>query len=128
MSIIESITQELTNRGIMQKDFCAKLGISTSTFSTWKARNAVPSSKFLKSICDFFGWSYDDVIEKCGDPNLQIHSSAIREFPKPKMNSSTKTELGAATEELISVYNSLSLSSKAKVMSFVAELKESESE
>ena len=128
MSIIESITQELTKRGIMQKDFCAKLGISTSTFSTWKARNAIPSSKFLKSICDFFEWSYDDIIEKCGASNSQIDNLEIREFAKSKINSSTKTELGAATEELISVYNSLSLSSKAKVMSYVAELKESESE
>ena len=36
---------------------CDRLGIRTSTMSTWKTRNSDPPAKYIKPIADFLGVS-----------------------------------------------------------------------
>lgn len=119
MSIIERIVLELNNRQIMQKDFCAEIGIGTSTFSTWKSRNSIPPIKQLKLICEYFGWKFDEILLEVENQDVPIEKSKSNSRINANRNTS---ELEKATTELITCYNSLSLSGKARVMQYVADV------
>ena len=57
MEIIERITETLEKRDKKATDLCDRLGIRTSTMSTWKTRNSDPPAKYIKPIADFLGVS-----------------------------------------------------------------------
>ena len=55
MEIIERITETLEKTDKKATDLCDRLGIRTSTMSTWKTRNSDPPAKYIKPIADFLG-------------------------------------------------------------------------
>ena len=57
MEIIERITETLEKTDKKATDLCDRLGIRTSTMSTWKTRNSYPPAKYIKPIADFLGVS-----------------------------------------------------------------------
>ena len=57
MEIIERITETLEKTDKKATDLCDRLGIRTSTMSTWKTRNSDPPAKYIKPIADFLGVS-----------------------------------------------------------------------
>ena len=57
MEIIERITETLEKTDKKATDLCDRLGIRTSTMSTWKTRNSDPPAKYLKPIADFLSVS-----------------------------------------------------------------------
>ncbi len=59
MEIIERIYQLLDEKDKRAYALCEKLGIRTSTMSTWKARTNDPPARYMKTIADFFGVSLD---------------------------------------------------------------------
>ena len=50
MEIIERITETLEKTDKKATDLCDRLGIRTSTMSTWKTRNSDPPAKYIKPI------------------------------------------------------------------------------
>ena len=52
MLISERIYQYMTERGISQKEFSNKTGISQSTISDWKRKGTNPSADKIMIICD----------------------------------------------------------------------------
>ena len=59
MEIIERITETLNEKDKRAYELCEKLGVRTSTMSTWKSRNSDPPAKYMKTIADFLGVSLD---------------------------------------------------------------------
>ena len=50
MEIIERITETLEKTDKKATDLCDRLGIRTSTMSTWKTRNSDPPAKYIKRV------------------------------------------------------------------------------
>ncbi len=59
MEIIERIYQLLDANDKTAYSLCEKLGIRTSTMSTWKTNTKNPPAKYMKTIADFLGVSLD---------------------------------------------------------------------
>lgn len=59
MSIINKIVEIASSKNISQQILCDKMGISSGTFSTWKARQTDPPAKYLACICEALGVSLD---------------------------------------------------------------------
>ena len=59
MEIIERIYELCDENGKKACELCDKLGVSTSTMSSWKVRKNDPPAKYLKAIADFFSVSLD---------------------------------------------------------------------
>lgn len=128
MTIIELITQELNKKCIMHKTFCNEIGVSPSTFSNWIKRNTDPPLKYMKAICSYFNWDYSEIINRIGDAE-PVPKTNISNSPKSNFQYKTKSvnyQLDPTAEQLLQCFNSLSLMSKAKVMSYIAELIEIE--
>lgn len=51
MEIIERITETLEKTDKKATDLCDRLGIRTSTMSTWKTRNSDPASEIHQTDC-----------------------------------------------------------------------------
>ena len=63
MTIIERIYVLIEERGMKNKTVCGTLGISTSTFSTWKAANmeGIPS-QYIPPLAQIFGITCDELL------------------------------------------------------------------
>ena len=110
-------------KGISQKEVCDAIGVSTSTFSNWKTRGTEPPVRYVQKICELFNWNPTDIISYSQTSEIESpneHADLII--------NDRNIDLSLATEELISCYNSLSLSDKARVMLYVVELKEKSQE
>ena len=100
MEIIERITETLEKRDKKATDLCDRLGIRTSTMSTWKTRNSDPPAKYIKPIADFLG--------------VSVHYLLTGE------EAPARTLTTAEEDELLELYRALS---ENKKFEFIGELK-----
>lgn len=91
MEIIERIYQLLDEKDKRAYELCEKLGIRTSTMSTWKSRTNDPPAKYMKIIADFLGVSLDYLmtgkdapIRKSTTPEEDELLELFRSLPEPK--------------------------------------------
>lgn len=122
MKLIERIVHELEERKIMQKDFCATIGISTSTFTGWKVRNVDPPVKYISAICDFFGWNASEVFKTSypNEPNSKFENSILNSKNRIVVD---LTKFDQTSLELVTTFNELSLRDKTRVLNYIFELK-----
>lgn len=121
MKVIEKILNEIQQKNIQQKDFCSSIGVSTSTFSNWKTRGTDPPVRYLKPICEYFGWKPNELIS-----DLELGFETSDSLYTDVALETQPNQMCKATKELIECYNGLSLSNKAKVMTLVAALQQEE--
>lgn len=57
MLISERIYKLLSEKGMSQKEFCEKTGISQSTVSDWRRKKTNPSADKILIICEILGVS-----------------------------------------------------------------------
>lgn len=100
MEIIERIYETLGKTDKKAYELCEKLGVRTSTMSTWKSRTNDPPAKYMKTIADFLGVSLDYL--------LTGHEAPVRKTTTPE------------EDELLELYRSLPENKKYE---FVGELK-----
>lgn len=62
MIISEKIFKILAEKGISQRSFSEKTGISQSTISDWKRKGTNPSADKIMVICDALGISVYDLL------------------------------------------------------------------
>jgi len=104
LSVIERIIEILEAKGIPQKEVCTALGINSSTFSTWKKRYSnVPTDKVLM-IASFLKVPVLYLLTGEGKKEL--------------------IELSDQEEELLRIFNSLSMKDKTALLSRAYELEE----
>lgn len=91
MEIIERIYQLLDEKNKRANVLCEKLGVRTSTMSTWKARSNDPPAKQMKTIADFFGVSLDYLltgqeapVRKTTTQEEDVLLDLFRSLPEPK--------------------------------------------
>lgn len=133
MTQIEIITKELKERKISQKEFCDALHINESTFSTWKLRGSRIPSKHIVSVCNYFNWP-SEVLLNCEDetPSNEFYANNSNLIQNNLSNSNNITSnmvishSNGIESEFFKLFNSLSLSAKAKVISYATELSEGE--
>lgn len=71
MVISERIFELLQEKGMSQKEFSEKTGISQSTVSDWKRKKTNPSADKLKVICDVLHISLYDLLREADDSSKQ---------------------------------------------------------
>ena len=108
MTQIEKVTNELKNRNINQKDFCASLNIRPNTFSAWKMRNSDIPTKYVVPICNYFGWPVWQFLN-CNEENQNC------EFDEINVQT-LEVPLSAAEDEAYRLFKSLPESSKIEIM------------
>ena len=59
MAIIDRIYELFNETGKKPYELCKILGITQSTFSTWKSRHKNPPAEYMKPIADYLGVSLD---------------------------------------------------------------------
>lgn len=65
--IVKIIDDELSKRGMTQKEFCAELGIQSSAMSMWR-KGSIPKPERLKQIEKYLNINLSD-IEKSEEPD-----------------------------------------------------------
>lgn len=65
--IVKIIDDELSKRGMTQKEFCAELGIQSSAMSMWR-KGSMPKPERLKQIEKYLNINLSD-IEKSDEPD-----------------------------------------------------------
>lgn len=78
MIISEKIFTLLEEKGMSQKDFSEKTGISQSTVSDWKRKQTNPSADKILKICDVLQVSPYELLSE--DENTYPESGADREI------------------------------------------------
>ena len=64
MNAIIRIEQRLNELGIKRSKMLADLGIPSSTFSTWKKKDAAPDRKYLVALSDYLWLSTDYILTR----------------------------------------------------------------
>jgi len=104
LSIIERVVSILDEKKISQKEICDLLNINSSTFSTWKRRYAnIPSDKIVP-IADFL--------------KVSIRFLLTGEGTKEKR------EITEQENEILRIYNALSLKDKTALLTRAYDLEE----
>lgn len=67
MTIGEKIFYLLSEKGISQKDFSEKTGISQSTISDWKRKGTNPAADKIMIICDALNISVYQLLNESGN-------------------------------------------------------------
>lgn len=60
--VLERIYNLMNERGISGLALCKAIGISQSTFASWKQHNRIPSSEYIASIAECLGVSTDYIL------------------------------------------------------------------
>ena len=110
MLISERIFDILKEKRITQKEFSEKTGISQSTISDWKRKKTNPSADKIISICDALGVSVYELLQDDGNsPKLYDHCIMVRDSDE---------------RQLLEGYHSLDGQDKARILGYMAALKE----
>ena len=87
MSFGENIKAIRKSHNLTQKDLAQALGITTSAVSAWERDDALPSSKRLQALSDYFGIASDVLMSQSGDNPAMKAISLFRhdknKDPKP---------------------------------------------
>lgn len=59
----ENLKKARKNKGLTQKALSEKLGVALSTVAMWETGSRQPDYQMLNRIADFFGISFDDLLE-----------------------------------------------------------------
>lgn len=80
--ILQRIINELEKQKLNAKDMCDYIGISSSTFSTWKSENREPKPSHIPKIADFLGVSVEyilsgNIFDTSNDIDIELYISEI---------------------------------------------------
>ena len=112
MTISEYIFEMIKIRGLSQKDFSDKTGISQSTISDWKRKKTNPSADKILIICDVLGVTPYELLqcrEKKGKGDVPAYIIC---------------EEGTDAYDIMSTYNRLKKSDKDKLMGYLEALRD----
>lgn len=89
----ESIGERIYNlrkkRGLSQEDLAYKLGVSRQTVSKWETDYSIPSSDYIKNLCELFGVKADYLLSACGEScevSLKDETACASCLPQPEAN------------------------------------------
>lgn len=81
--VLRRITDELSKQRYKDKDLCDYVGISQSTFSTWKSKDRQPKPDQLPLIAEFLGVTLDYLMTGQKEPaRPSLTSSATASNPQ----------------------------------------------
>ena len=66
-------------RGLLQKDIAARLGVSEKTVSKWESGNGLPEVVFMEPLCAILGITVNELLD--GRPFLSLHFCILWIFP-----------------------------------------------
>ncbi len=115
-------------------ELCDALGISDSTFSTWKKRMTDPPAKYILPICEFLSISYYQLLGEderiFGNKGVTIgtQSPTITNSSNVEVNAikheNLVNELSENEQELLRVFNRLPTKEKIKLLNIVYDYEE----
>lgn len=97
MQIYEKIFTTLKEKGMTQREFSEKTGISQSTISDWKNKGVNPSIEKVTIICSVLGLSLEELLEgkdgkKVGADYTIVHKESEEHFLIEVYRQSTERE------------------------------------
>lgn len=113
MIVSEKIFLLLQRKGVSQKEFSQRTGISQSTISDWKRKKTNPSVSKILKICEVLQVSPYELLSE-NDPGT---GSSSLDYMIP-LNKEERT--------LLESYRSLDLQKRERVMGYISALKEKE--
>lgn len=66
------IAERRKQRGFLQKDIAAKLGISEKTVSKWECGNGLPEVVYMEPLCSLLGITVNELLAGEAIPILQL--------------------------------------------------------
>lgn len=102
-------------KGLSQKAFSMKLGVSQSTVGMWESKKREPNFETAKKIADFFNVSVDYILGRTNDANyvdpddeLNEYLEYLRTRPELKMLFSlTKDATKADVEKAVKIIETM---------------------
>lgn len=91
MSIMNNLLILLSKKGVKSSQLCTAIGISNSTFSTWKTRMTDPPAKYILPICEFLDISYFELLNDTESKAPETESVTIHN-QSPTITNSTNIE------------------------------------
>lgn len=68
MSFVQKIERLLEERNIQKKKMLEDLNLNINTFSVWRKRGTIPSTKVLQKIADYFGVPVSSLFDDSDTP------------------------------------------------------------
>jgi len=81
LSILSNIEGMLKEQGKTQKELCAYLGLSPTSFSMWKSGDSESYMKFIPKIAQFFGTPVSLIYGERGTPKQFALNKKIESLP-----------------------------------------------
>ena len=72
------ISQCRKERGFLQKDIAARLGVSEKTVSKWECGNGLPEVVFMEPLCQILGITVNELLAGESIPILEMMRSIDR--------------------------------------------------
>ena len=114
MLISERIYQYMSSKGISQKEFSNRTGISQSTISDWKRKGTNPSADKIMIICEVLEISPYELL--AGTVNEKMKEYQSMEYVMVDKNSSEY--------RVLEIYRSLDFSKKRRLEGYMEALKD----
>ena len=116
MLISERIYQYMEEKGISQKEFADRTGISQSTVSDWKRKGTNPSADKIMNICEVLDISPYELL--AGTENGKMKD--YKEMDYVVIDKKSKEYM------LIEIYQNLNVNAKKRMEGYLSALKDME--
>ena len=131
MATIDRIITLLNNRNIVPSKMMKELGFSNGLFSQWKSGLQKPSADKIFKIAEYLSVSTDYLLERTDNPdiNTNIRTGDVSGV-NINGNTNTSVNIGSSKEqditELVEMVQDLPLVKRAKVITYIDEIKKEE--
>lgn len=110
MIISERIFKIMKDKGMSQKEFADRTGISQSTISDWKRKKTNPAADKIIVICENFDMSADELL------------TGTKNYSRP-LNDYEMISMKSEEYEMIQTFRALDESDKNRVLGYLDALK-----
>ena len=132
MATIDRIITLLNNRNIVPSKMMKELGFSNGLFSQWKSGLQKPSADKIFKIAEYLSVSTDYLLERTDNPdiNTNIRTGDVSGV-NINGNTNTNVNIGTPSKEqdtadLVEIVQDLPLVKRAKVITYIDEIKKEE--
>ena len=126
---IDNLFKLIALKGINQSKLAEDTSISTGNISDWKKGKSMPSAVKLDELASYFGCSVDYLLGRTDTPtgtgNINQSNIAITGDNNANVNTPAHHQ-DSTSQQLVEIFEKLSLEDKMKIINSVIELKNKE--
>lgn len=127
---INNLFKLISIKGITQSKLAEDTSVSTGNISDWKKGKSMPSAVKLDELATYFGCSVDYLLGRTDNPNINDNSIKTGDVKGINVKGNTSVNIGSSKEqditELVEMVQELPLVKRAKVITYIDEVKKEE--